>query len=152
MIHRNLFLDEKKSVLDALLAANVADHALCQRAVNSCKLISHHGSLESITGLRSSIAYVALRQRASGITLGPLVFIRTQLFNQDQRIPMDLLAHEVAHVLQFQRDGNFSFLQKYLWDYTRNRLRGLPDLDAYLAIPYEIEARHVASLLTPPHP
>ncbi len=151
MIRRNLFLDEKKAVLDALLAAKIADHASCQRAVNDCQLIAHHGSLQSVTGLRSSIAYAALRQRASGITLGPQVFIRSQLFDPNQRIPMDLLAHEVAHVLQFQRDGILPFLRRYLWDYTLNRLRGLPDLDAYLAIPYEIEARHVASLLTNPH-
>ncbi len=151
MIHRKLFLDEKTTVLNALLAANIADHALCQRAVDEALIIAHHGSLQSVRCLRSSIAYVALRQRASGITLGPHIYIRTHFFDPDQRIPLDLLAHEVAHVLQFQRDGTITFLRRYLWDYTYNRLRGLPDLDAYLAIPYEIEARHVAAQLLPPN-
>lgn len=147
MTRRRLEPGEKAPILDALLTSAIASPALCERAVDACEIVAYRPALRSIRCARSTIAYVALRQRASGITLGSRVYIRAQLFDRHGRVTMDLLAHELAHVVQFMRDGTLPFLQRYLWDYTCGRFRGLGDLEAYLAIPYEIEARRVAAAL-----
>lgn len=51
-----------------------------------------------------------------------------------------LLAHESAHIEQWKQYGRVGFLARYLTDYVRNRLRGLPHTEAYRAIPFEKEA------------
>jgi hypothetical protein len=51
-----------------------------------------------------------------------------------------LAAHEVAHVLQYRRDGILRLLARYVWEYLRGRLRGLSHDAAYRAISYEREA------------
>lgn len=93
------------------------------------------------------IAYAALKTRASAITLGSKVFIRREFFDDDGQVPLDLVAHEVAHVVQFARDGLLRFFYYYLRDYMGGLFRGLGDSAAYRAIPYEVEARRVAAAL-----
>lgn len=51
-----------------------------------------------------------------------------------------LLAHELAHVAQYAREGHVSFLTRYAAAYVRGRWSGLSHLDAYAAVPYEREA------------
>ena len=51
-----------------------------------------------------------------------------------------LLAHELAHVEQYAREGFVPFLARYLASYVRGRARGLSHAEAYAAIPYEREA------------
>jgi Domain of unknown function (DUF4157) len=51
-----------------------------------------------------------------------------------------LLAHELAHVAQYAREGPASFLVRYAAAYVRGRCRGLSHFDTYAAIPYELEA------------
>ena len=97
------------------------------------------------------VAYFALRSRASGITLGDDVFVRSEFFDHEDTIPMRLLAHEVAHVAQFERDGFLGFLMRYVWDYAKGIARGLGDRRAYLEISYEREARRVAECVAPVH-
>jgi hypothetical protein len=54
-----------------------------------------------------------------------------------------LIAHEVAHCLQYQRHGVWRFRARYLAAYFRNRLRGMDHLKAYRRVPFEVEARQV---------
>jgi len=51
-----------------------------------------------------------------------------------------LLAHELAHVAQYARDGFLPFLTRYVAAYLRGRRRGLSHTEAYAEIPYEKEA------------
>jgi hypothetical protein len=72
---------------------------------------------------------------SSGITLGPLVSVRTRAASNRH-----LLRHELIHVEQFRRHGFVGFLRRYVTDYLRLRLRGYNHRNAYLRIPFEIEA------------
>ena len=89
-----------------------------------------------------------------GITFGRLIFITPRLlsFNQNNllKLPDDLVAHEITHVIQYRREGFIKFFYKYWTSFWRNlRKRGKWDAvsrqNAYLEIPFEIEARHVAA-------
>ena len=91
---------------------------------------------------------------AHGITFGKRIFIAPKLlsFNRNNflKIPEDLIAHEIAHVLQYRREGAMSFFYKYLLNYWQNLRRkekwnALARLEAYLEIPFEIEACATAS-------
>lgn len=91
--------------------------------------------------------------KIEGITIGRRVFIKPQNVTLNSRskpkLPEILAAHEIAHVLQYQRLGLFRFLSKYLRDYYKNlRSKNKWDLaarhEAYLEIPFEIEARKIA--------
>jgi hypothetical protein len=146
-LQRRLTDAERSAILMALEAIPIAPKTVCERAVDDCVLIRRTPLLAEICDLRSTVAYAALKTRASGITLGRQVFIRREHFGDDGVIPLELLAHEVAHVVQFLRDGTVPFLWRYLRDYARGLTRGLGDRSAYLAIPYEVEARRVAEAL-----
>lgn len=100
-----------------------------------------------LTGVLTSLISV------HGITFGRRIFIKPPLIslsgNNEPRLPEALAAHEIAHVLQYRREGFIKFLYKYLSDYRRNlRRKNRRDADsrheAYLEIPFEIEAREVA--------
>ena len=89
-----------------------------------------------------------------GITFGRRILITPRLlsFNQNNllKLPDDLVAHEITHVLQYKREGFVKFFYKYLISFWRNlRKRGNWDAvsrqNAYLEIPFEVEARHVAA-------
>lgn len=88
-----------------------------------------------------------------GITIGKRIFIKPQNVTLNSKakpkLPELLAAHEIVHVLQYQRLGLFRFLAEYLRDYYKNlRLKAKWDLtarhEAYLEIPFEIEARKIA--------
>ncbi|MFP4596950.1 MAG: DUF4157 domain-containing protein [Persicimonas sp.] len=149
-LERRLTEVEENAILQALDTAQIAGESVCRQAVRDCVLIRRTPLLAEICDLRSGVAYAALKTRASGITLGNQIFIRREFFADDGDIPLDLLAHEVAHVVQFLRDGTVPFLWRYLRDYTLGLTRGLGDRNAYMAIPYEVEARRVADVLDLP--
>ena len=89
-----------------------------------------------------------------GITFGSRIFIKPALLSLNQnnlsKLPEDLIAHEIAHVLQYRQEGFINFFYKYLTSFWRN-LRKKKNWDAYsrhesyLEIPFEIEARAVAA-------
>ncbi len=54
-----------------------------------------------------------------------------------------LIAHEVAHCLQYQQHGVWRFRARYVVAYFKNRLRGMDHLKAYRRVPFEIEARDI---------
>ncbi len=148
-LQRRLTQRECDYILQALEATGVAPTSLCESAVEDCVLIRRTPLLNEICDVASAVAYAALKTRASGITLGNRVFIRREFFSDDGQIPLDLLAHEVAHVVQFSRDGTVPFLWRYVRDYAFGLSKGLGDRSAYMAIPYEVEAREVACALPP---
>ncbi len=146
---RGLTSEEKPAVLGALLRCRVASEAICARAVDLALLVPREPALREVRGPRSLVAYVALAARADGIALGRRVFLRSPLFGPDGRAPIDLVAHEVAHVAQYLRDGPLAFYSRYVSAYALGRARGLDDHRAYLAIPYEVEARAVGASADP---
>ena len=89
-----------------------------------------------------------------GITVGGFVFVKPKFLavadDKRTKIHVELAAHEIAHVLQYKREGFIKFLWKYFGDYHRNLRRAgsrsaEARLEAYLEIPFEIEAREIAS-------
>ncbi len=54
-----------------------------------------------------------------------------------------LLAHEIAHCRQYSEYGTWRFRATYLFSYFKNRWRGMSRREAYLNIPFEIEAREI---------
>ncbi len=89
-----------------------------------------------------------------GITFGRRIFIMPDLISTDfenrRKLPLELAAHEIVHVLQYKKDGFAKFFYKYLSSYWKN-LRAEKNWDsdarqqAYRDIPYEREARKIAA-------
>ena len=89
-----------------------------------------------------------------GITIGRRIYILPDNFRltEKQFLILDekLAVHEITHVLQYRREGFRRFLWLYLRSYFTNlKKKKKWDLsaraEAYLEIPYEIEARQIAS-------
>lgn len=89
-----------------------------------------------------------------GITFGRRIFIAPNLLSLNQnnllKLPEELVAHEITHSVQYEREGFFKFFYKYLTGFWRNlKKKKKWDVesrqDAYLEIPFEIEARAVAA-------
>jgi len=56
-------------------------------------------------------------------------------------VPSDVTRrHEFIHVEQIKRVGLVRFYVSYLFYYLRGRVKGLGHYDAYMAIPWEVEA------------
>lgn len=88
-----------------------------------------------------------------GITVGRNIFVAPKVVSIDRsisKIDGELAAHEIAHVLQYRREGFIKFFYVYLSSYWRN-LKGKNIRNAaarhraYLEIPFEIEARALAA-------
>lgn len=75
----------------------------------------------------------------AGMTLRHTILVRREHTGDEA-----LLRHEMVHVEQWKDQGVARFLWRYLWDYVSGRLRGLSHQEAYLAIPFEVEARRIA--------
>jgi hypothetical protein len=54
-----------------------------------------------------------------------------------------LIAHEIAHCLQYHEHGTWRFRTRYIAAYFKNLWRGMDHLKAYRNIPFEIEAREI---------
>jgi len=89
-----------------------------------------------------------------GVTLGRRIFITPQLlsFNRNNfpKLPEDLIAHEITHAIQYRREGFVRFFYQYLTDYWGNLKKkkkwdSAARHEAYLEIPFEIEARQAAA-------
>ena len=75
----------------------------------------------------------------AGMTLGRWILLR-----RGREDDAALIAHELVHVRQWREQGAFRFLALYVGAYLRGRRTGLRHMDAYLAIPAEVEARALA--------
>ncbi|MDQ3321313.1 MAG: hypothetical protein M3525_02460 [Acidobacteriota bacterium] len=88
-----------------------------------------------------------------GITIGGSVFVTPKFISIENnccKIHVELAAHEIAHVLQYKREGFIRFLYEYLKSYRQNLKKKktrdkVSRRQAYLEIPFEIEAREVAA-------
>jgi hypothetical protein len=98
--------------------------------------------------------YFTARLKIEGITLGRRIYIFPKNLwlsgNGKLRIDEELAVHEIAHVLQYQREGFFRFLWLYQKSYYANLRKkkkrdALAKAEAYFEIPFEIEARQTAS-------
>ena len=91
--------------------------------------------------------------KVHGITFGRRIYIMPSFVALNRanklKLPEGLVAHEITHTLQYKREGFVKFFYKYLTSFWRN-LRKMKSWDiisrqeAYLEIPFEIEAREVA--------
>ena len=72
---------------------------------------------------------------ARAITIYPYVFYA------DEKISSIIYIHEMVHVKQIEQDGFFKFYTLYLFYYLKNRYNSMTHKQAYLNVPYEIEAR-----------
>ncbi len=88
-----------------------------------------------------------------GITFGNSVFVHPRYSKRKSNghlyISKELLAHELAHVFQYQQVGKVAFLKKYMRDFwkefrIKKRWTMKAWFEAYQRIPYEIEAREQA--------
>ncbi|RAL21674.1 hypothetical protein DL240_12525 [Lujinxingia litoralis] len=150
MKSRTLLADELPLVVNALCAAEVGPPEMVKRAADIARIIAYPTARAAISGPRALVAHVALRRSASGITLREQIFVRETVVDAELRLPLYLLIHEMAHVVQFLRDGTTNFLARYLAEYSRGLLAGMGDHQAYLNISYEVEAR-LAETYLPPH-
>ncbi|MCB1023296.1 MAG: DUF4157 domain-containing protein [Acidobacteria bacterium] len=89
-----------------------------------------------------------------GITFGRYVFVNPGLTERDEkrvlRVSKILIAHEMAHVLQYQRLGFSRFMKSYLSDFLRifvkkDKWNLQTWFESYSEIPHEVEARRIAS-------
>src|SRR5437764_9356835 len=69
------------------------------------------------------------------LTIGRRVWISSRARDVEP-----LIRHELVHVRQMGEVGVTRFLWTYVRHYVRNRRRGMRHQEAYLAIPYEVEA------------
>jgi hypothetical protein len=87
---------------------------------------------------------------ASAVTFGTRVFLSraaSMEISSGSEDARRIVAHELAHVGQYARDGFVPFLYRYVADYLSGRFRGLSHFDAYAAIPYEQEAQLAEKLI-----
>jgi hypothetical protein len=77
----------------------------------------------------------------AAMTLGRTVLVRHDRLDDD-----GLLAHELVHVEQWREHGRIGFLARYLGGYARALVRERRHRAAYLAIPFEAEARRRAEI------
>lgn len=78
---------------------------------------------------------------AAGMTIGRFVFVRR---DDDRSGDRELLAHELVHVGQYARYGLVGFLTRYVGQYVSALRHHRRHRAAYLAMPFEQEARRVA--------
>ncbi|TXD38567.1 hypothetical protein FRC98_06715 [Lujinxingia vulgaris] len=150
MNSRPLLDEERPLVIEALINAGVGPAPMVERAANIARLIAYPDDRPALYGPRDLVAHAALRRNAAGIALRDRIYIRQRIFSDDLRLPLYLVTHEMAHVVQYLRDGSAAFLARYLSEYAGGLLAGLGDRQAYLNISYEVEARRAETFL-PPH-
>jgi hypothetical protein len=89
-----------------------------------------------------------------GITFGRHIFITPRHLRRDKNerlcAPPELIAHEIAHTMQYYRHGTFKFFYLYLKGYfaalrQKEKWNYLARLQAYMEIPHEVEARALAA-------
>ncbi len=72
-----------------------------------------------------------------GITLYPFIFMS---FSREQSLKEHVVQHEFIHVRQIRKNGWLPFYLSYLYQYFRNRFKGLGADKSYGDIDWEKEA------------
>jgi hypothetical protein len=106
-------------------------HALAPERIATLDTVAPgaSGRVRVVTVRRTPRGYAAM-------TLGRTVFVRADRVDDDR-----LLAHELVHVEQWKAHGRTGFLVSYVGGYLRALARLRRHRAAYLAIPFEAEAR-----------
>lgn len=81
---------------------------------------------------------------AGAMTIGRFVLVKRDEAG-DRTGARELLAHELVHAVQWRQLGFFRFGLRYLGAYVKNLARLRRHRDAYLAIPFEEQARAEAA-------
>ncbi|QUV86520.1 DUF4157 domain-containing protein [Chloracidobacterium aggregatum] len=81
------------------------------------------------------------------ITFGFLVWVVPGWYAPGTPAGLELIAHELTHVVQYRRHGYFGFTLRYGLEFLANILRGDSLAHAYENITFEVEARaHAAAV------
>ena len=75
-----------------------------------------------------------LLRGVAGITLGRRIYLAAGAQADG------VLRHELVHVRQIARIGMLRFYGQWVWEYVRNRLKGMSPDEAYRRISFEEEA------------
>ncbi len=75
---------------------------------------------------------------ADGLTIANVVLVKKFVDPEDFR---ELIAHELVHVRQWKEYGIVGFLSRYVIGYLKGLKKHRNHYQAYLDIPFEIEAR-----------
>ena len=98
-------------------------------------------STSPLATLRIKYRHAAFRlpllRNYSAICVGRTIWFK----DPKAEIPPRLLCHELVHQQQMDRHGQLAFYAIYLKDYFKNLFRYASHQKAYLAIPFEVEAR-----------
>ena len=78
--------------------------------------------------------------KVTGITINKTIYFAIP----EQEVSSRLRKHEYEHIKQYQESGVVGFLVKYIWEYIKNRIKGLNHYEAYYNISYEVKARKAA--------
>lgn len=79
------------------------------------------------------------------VTFGSLVWVAPSWYAPETQAGIELIAHELAHVVQYRRYGYLGFTLRYGWGFLTNFLRGAGLAEAYENIPFEVEAQRRAA-------
>src|SRR5690242_13998139 len=71
------------------------------------------------------------------------IYLAPGFYRVDTAEGLALIAHELTHCRQYQRYGAWRFRARYLSAYVNNRHSGMPHDQAYMEIPFEVEARNI---------
>lgn len=102
------------------------------------------GEAKGISRLLSSRMLAG--QEIGAITLGTTIYYRQpQLYNPHTVQGLAVLAHELKHVEQYERNGWLKFYARYIWDF---RSHGYGESVSFEAEAYEFQRRVETYLLT----
>ncbi|MFN0123009.1 MAG: DUF4157 domain-containing protein [Blastocatellia bacterium] len=71
------------------------------------------------------------------------IFFREGRFDPESLAGLSLIAHELTHCWQYDQLGTWRFRRRYVGAWLRGMVRTRSWVQAYLNIPFEIEARQV---------
>jgi|SRR5262245_14974510 len=71
------------------------------------------------------------------------IYFEQGAYRTDTVEGVSLLAHEITHCRQYHVHGTWRFRLLYLLYYFNNLVRGMSRREAYLNVPFEIEAREI---------
>ena len=83
----------------------------------------------------------------AGYTNRHKIFFAPGAYRVDRIEGLVLIAHEIAHCLQYRQHGAWRFRALYLAAYFKSRRRGMTHDEAYRNIPFEIEAREAEAMV-----
>jgi len=97
------------------------------------------GDIRVHIGIPHSIMRLGLGS-TKAVTFGNDIYFREGAYDPKTARGLSLIAHEVAHTVQYDKYGKIGFLKAYAAEFQLLRSRGLSPYDAYQNISFEILA------------